>query len=82
LDVFADDALDLFVLHIAYLFFLNDHYMMSSDYLDALEVGMQPEEDSQYWVASFIQKTFDEVITPRRTDILAVIKANTAMQLP
>jgi hypothetical protein len=55
--------------------------MMSSDYLDALECGMQPEEGSQYWAAPFIQKTFDEVITPRRPDIMAVIKANTAMQL-
>ena len=81
LDVFAHDVLDLFVLHVAYVFLLNDHYMMSSDYLDTLECGMQPEEGSQYWVAPFIQKTFDEVITPRRPDIMAVIKANTAMQL-
>lgn len=81
LDVFANDVLDLFVRHLAYMFFLNDHYMTSSDYLDALECGMQPEEDSQYWVAPFIQATFDEIIKPRRPDIVTAIKANTAMQL-
>jgi len=81
LEMLARDVLDLFVFHIAYVCFLNDHYMMSSDHLDALECGLQPEDGSQYWVAPFIQKTFDEVITPRRPDIMAVIKANTTMKL-
>ena len=63
------------------MFFLNDHYMMSSDHLDALECNMQPEENSQYWVAPFIQDIFHEVITPERPDITAAIKANSAMQL-
>lgn len=26
----------------------------SSDYLDALEMGMEPQEESQYWVCSII----------------------------
>ena len=81
MNVFANDVLDLFIRHVAYMFFLNDHHMTSSDYLDALECGMQPEEDSQYWVAPFIQTTFDEIIKPRRLDIVNVIKANTAMHL-
>lgn len=81
LDAFALDMLDLFVFHVAHLFFLNDHYMSPSDHLDALDFGMQPEEGSQYWVATFIQTTFDEIIKPRRPDIVAAIKANTAMQL-
>ena len=55
--------------------------MMSSDHLDALECNMQPEENSQYWVAPFIQDIFHEVITPERPDITAAIKANSAMQL-
>jgi hypothetical protein len=42
---------------------------------------MQPEENSQYWVAPFIQDIFHEVITPERPDITAAIKANSAMQL-
>ena len=81
LDRFSEDARDIFIQHIGYIFYLNDHYMMSSDHLDALECGMEPEEDSQYWVAPFIQEVFDEVITPRRPDVTYAIKMNSAMQL-
>lgn len=81
LDRFSEDLGDIFVLHLGYIFFLNSHYMMASDHLDALECGMQPEEDSQYWVAPFIQEIFDGFITPRRPDVAAAIKTNTAMQL-
>ena len=35
LDGFSADVRDVFVLHVAYLFCVNEHYMMSSDYLDA-----------------------------------------------
>ena len=81
LDRFSSDVRDLFILHLGYIFFLNGHYMMSSDHMDALECGMQPEEDSQYWVAPFIQEVFDELITPRRPDVTFAIKASSAMQL-
>lgn len=81
LDRFSEDARDIFVLHLGYMFFLNGHYMMSGDHLDALECGMQPEADSQYWVAPFIQEVIDEVITPRRPDVTAAIKMSSTMHL-
>jgi hypothetical protein len=81
IDLISGDIQDLFILHLGYIFFLNDHYMMSSDYIDALECNMQPEENSQYWVAPFIQKVFDKIITPRRPDITVAIKTKTTMQL-
>lgn len=81
LERFAEDVKDVFVLHLGYVFFLNGHYMMSSDYMDALDCNMQPEEGSQYWVAPFIQDIFNEVVTSRRPDITAAIKASSAMQL-
>lgn len=81
LDLFSEDVRDLFIFHLGYIFFLNGHYMMSSDHMDALEYGKQPEEDSQYWVAPFIQEVFDEVITPIRPDLMSAIKASSAMQL-
>ncbi|MGH8498511.1 MAG: hypothetical protein ACRERV_06875 [Methylococcales bacterium] len=81
LEAFANDVCDLFVLHLAYIFLLNDYYMVSSDHLDALECGMQPEENSQYWVAPFVQAAFDEIVTPRRPDITETIKKCSAMQL-
>src|SRR3546814_15206135 len=74
LDRFSEDVRDIFVMHLGYIFFLNDRYLMSSDYLDALECGMQPEDGSQYWVAPFIQEVFDKVITPRRPAVTAVIQ--------
>lgn len=81
LDRFSGDIRDIFILHLGYIFFLDNRYMMSSDYLDALECGMQPEEDSQHWVAPFIQNIFNEVITPIRPDVTSTIKMNSAMQL-
>jgi len=81
LDRFSEDAQDLFIFHLGYIFFLNGHYMMSSDHMDALECGMQPEENSQYRVAPFIQEVFDAVITPRRPDVTSAIKESSAMQL-
>lgn len=81
LERFGEDMRDIFVFHLGYVFFLNDHYMMSSDHLDALECNMEPEENSQYCVAPFIQDIFHEVVTSRRPDVAAAIKANSAMQL-
>lgn len=81
LDLFSEDMKAIFILHLGYIFFLHGHYMMSSDYIDALEVGMIPEKDSQYWVAPFIQQAFDEIITKDRPDIAFLIKQNTCMHL-
>lgn len=81
LDIFLGDAQDIFVMHLGYVFFMNSHYMVSSDYVDALDCGMEPEEDSQYWVAPFIQAVFDEVITPRRPDVTAMINNTSTMRL-
>jgi hypothetical protein len=81
LDAFASDIRDVFILHLSYIFFLNDHYMTSSDYLDALECGMTPEQDSQYWVAPFVQEVFDDIIAKQRPDIAATIRQQTCMHL-
>jgi hypothetical protein len=81
LDVFSLDLNAIFVQHFSYIFTLNQHYMSSSDYLDSLELGLTPEEDSQYWVASFIQETFDKIIKVLRPDIAEEIKKTTFMKL-
>lgn len=81
LDSFSKDLKDIFILHLSYLFYQNDHYMMSSDYVDSLDCGLTPEEDSQYWVAPFIQDIFDKVIKVNRPDIAETIKGKTAMKL-
>lgn len=81
LDAFSADVRDVFILHLAYLFFLKDHYMTSSDYVDALECGMTPVVDSQYWVSPFVQAVFDDIISKQRPDIAATIKQYSCMQL-
>jgi len=81
LNRFSKDLEHLFILHFTYLFYLNDHYMMSSDYADSMDLGLTPEEDSQYFVAPFIQEIFDKVIKKNRTDLAAEIKNHTAMKL-
>lgn len=48
-------TLDIIALHLAYTFFLSGHYMVSSAYIDALEVGMTPEYGSEDWVAPYVQ---------------------------
>jgi hypothetical protein len=81
LEEFFNDLRDVLILHVAFMFFLNDHYMMSSDYVDCLECGMTPEPDSQYWVAPFVQDIFDQTVKRARPDIAATIKQHSSMHL-
>lgn len=81
LDTFSKDLKNLFIQHFAYIFYLRDHYMMSSDYIDSLELGITPEGGSQYYVAPFIQGAFDEIIKKERPYIAEEIKSNTVMNI-
>lgn len=42
------DVRDILTLHLAYVFSINPAYMASNDYIDTLECGLEPEENSQY----------------------------------
>jgi hypothetical protein len=55
--------------------------MSSSDYIDALDSGLKPKEDSQYFVAPYIQNIFDKVIKIYRKDIAELIIKDTSMNL-
>lgn len=81
LSQFEFDIRSLFIQHFAYLFFINQHYMASTDYVDYLDCGSTPPEDSQYWVSSFIQEMFDRIVKPHRPDIAKLIIENTSMHL-
>lgn len=81
LNVFLSDLDAIFIQHFAYLFYINDYYMASCDYTDSLDMGLRPEENSQYWVASYVQDIFDKVIKAKRPDIAEAIKSNTLMTL-
>lgn len=81
LDNFSLDLKDLFVLHIIYIFTINEHYMISDDYIDYLESGETPPEGSQYWVAPFVQEIFDDVLAKHRPDLADYLRKNTGMQI-
>ncbi|MFA5835155.1 MAG: hypothetical protein WDA22_16880 [Bacteroidota bacterium] len=81
LDAFSKDLENIFIQHFSYVFYLHDHYMMSSDYRDSMELGLIPEEGAQYFVAPFIQNIFSNIIKTKRPDLANEIKNNTAMML-
>lgn len=81
LDKFSKDLENIIILHLSYLFYLKEHYMMSSDYVDSLDCGITPEPDSQYFVATFVQEIFDTLITKNRADLSLEIKKKTVMRL-
>ena len=75
------DTLDIIILHLAYSFCLSGHYMMSSDYMDALEVGMTPEHGSEDWVAPYVQAFLTEQVEPRCPGLIAALRQETGMEL-
>ncbi len=81
LNRFSQDLENIFILHLSYLFYINEHYMMSSDYRDSMDCGVKPEPDSQYVVAPFIQDIFTTVIKKNRMDLAIEIKSKTVMML-
>lgn len=81
LEQFAQDFRDIFVWHVAYLFTLHPEYMMSTDYVDALECGFTPIEDSQYWVAPIVQEAFNKVVSSHRPDVRDFLRQHCSMQL-
>lgn len=81
LDSFAKDLESIFILHLSCILYLKEHYLISSDHTDALDMGMEPEPESQYWVAPFIQEIFSDVVEAKRPDVAELIKKKTCMHL-
>ena len=49
---------------------------MSSDYIDNIEMGFEPPEDSQYWVAPFIKEYIDDNITKLHPELKSFLHSN------
>lgn len=81
LEAFSRDLVDVFVMHFAYIFSAREHYMMASDHVDSLELGLRPEPESEYWVAPFIQRAYDSYVKKARPDLGAILKSETSMHL-
>lgn len=81
LEQLSIDLRNIFIKHFVWLFSIKDNYMMSSDYIDYLDMNMTPPENSQYWVASLIQEIFDEIVKKHRPDLADELKKSTFMEL-
>lgn len=71
----------LVIMHMSYIYALNDHYMSSIDCRDCIDEGVTPPDDSQYWIAPIAQDFFDDILKTKRPDIAEWIKSTTAMHL-
>ncbi|QZN78512.1 hypothetical protein [Paenibacillus sp. DR312] len=63
------------------LVLIKPHYIMSIDHIMFLDLNITPPEDSQYWVASFIQEFFDEHLTQYNPELKIFLKENTYMEI-
>ncbi|MFW5490155.1 MAG: hypothetical protein ACNI3A_17325 [Desulfovibrio sp.] len=80
LDQVMHDIKYLFFLHFSYISYIKEHYLSSNDYVDYLEFGEIPPENSQYWVAPFIQEMFEE-LSKYRPEVANFIREHTSMFL-
>ena len=54
----------IMMIHLAFTFYMNSQYMMSSDYMEFSEMGMTPPQGSECWLAPFAQQAFDMFLKP------------------
>lgn len=58
------------------LLLLDSHLIMSSDYIDCLELNLEPPEDSQYWIANVFQEYFDKHIYELSPELVKYLRDN------
>lgn len=51
-----------FIIHFTFIYVGNTTALMSSDYMDHLECGIQPPEGSERWVSYIVKLAFDSII--------------------
>ena len=70
----------IMVIHIAFMFYMNGPYMMASDYMDHRDMGMEPPEGSESWLAPYAQRAFDEFLKPQEK-LAGFIKEHSPMEI-
>ena len=70
----------IMTVHLAFIFFMNGEYMMASDYMDYKDMGMEPPEGSECWLASYARKAFNEFLKPHEK-LAKFIKDNCCMDI-
>ena len=70
----------IMVIHLSFMFYMNGPYMMASDYMDYRDMGMEPPEGSECWLASYAQRAFDEFLKPHEK-LAGFIKEHCCMEI-
>lgn len=71
----------LFILHYSYVIYLHEEYISSSYFCDSLDLGLSPEEGSQYWVANFAQEAFIKYISQYKPNLSKYLSEHSSMEL-
>jgi hypothetical protein len=64
-----------FSIHFAFIYEGNPSAMISSDYVDYLDMGEQPPIGCERWVAPSVQEVFNSIVKPFNTDVAKYIKS-------
>ncbi len=70
----------IFLVHLAFIFHLNDHYLMATDYMDYIDMGMEPPEGCSEWIASYAQDAYDRYIRPH-VKLAEFIKSESGLKI-
>ena len=69
------------IVFIVLLFFCSPVSVMGEDYIDYLDCNETPPENSQYWVAPFIERFVKQHISLIDSNCLEYLRENTTMQI-
>lgn len=76
----GDKARYMTVVFLMLLIFCSPVSVMSEDYIDCLDFNIRPPKNSQYWVASFVERFVKENISLIDMNCLDYLRENTVMQ--
>lgn len=63
------------------LILVKPYYIMASDYIDYRDIGMEPPDGCQYWVAPFIQEFIDEHMAHHNPEYKLFLKDKVYMNI-
>ena len=63
-------------LFLSLLLMIDSAIIMSSDYIDHMDMNMEPPENSQLWIPDFAQNFIDTKVTKLHPELKQFIKEN------
>lgn len=73
------ELISIFSLHYVLIALLREFTYTSTDYVDYLDCGRTPPENSQYIIAPFVEEAFEILISPHYPELMGILKANTSL---